>query len=50
MEKKITIELKDGRWMVNNKKIEDCSQWEREFMNRFFQEVRIDNPQLIKHK
>lgn len=43
MEKKITIELKDGRWMVNNKKIEDCSHWEKDFMNRFFQEVRTEN-------
>ncbi len=42
MQKKITIELKNGRWLVNNKKIEDCSDWEKDFMNRFFQEVRIE--------
>ena len=43
MQKKITIELKHGRWLVNKKRIEDCSDWEKEFMNRFFQEVRTEN-------
>lgn len=39
---KITIELKDGRWLVNEKQIQDCSDWERDFMNRFFQEVKLN--------
>lgn len=38
---KITIELKEGRWLVNKKPFQDCSEWERDFMNKFFQEVRI---------
>lgn len=41
--RKIEIELKDGRWLVNNKKLEDLSEWEKDFMNRFFQEVRTEN-------
>ena len=40
--RKITIELKDGRWLVNNKAFQDLSEWEKDFMNKFFQEIRID--------
>lgn len=41
--RKITIELKGGKWLVNNKLFRDCSDWEKDFMNRFFQEVRTEN-------
>jgi len=40
---KITIELKNGRWLVNKKQLQDCSEWEKDFMNKFFHEVRIQN-------
>ncbi|ADX66996.1 hypothetical protein QP519_11230 [Weeksella virosa] len=36
----IKIELKDNRWMVNNKQLHDCSNRERDFMNQFFKEVK----------
>lgn len=36
----IKIELKDNRWLVNNKHLQDCSDWEREFMNQFFKEIK----------
>lgn len=36
----IKIELKDNRWMVNNKQLQDCSDRERDFMNQFFKEIK----------
>lgn len=43
-DQKITIELKGCRWLVNGKRMEDCSEWEQNFMNRFFQEFKHLNP------
>ena len=40
---KMEIKKIGCRWLVNGKKLEDCSDWEKEFMNRFFQEVRAEN-------
>ena len=40
MTTQITIKLVDGRWLVNNKHLHECSDWEREFMNQFFQEYK----------
>lgn len=42
----ITIQLKDGRWLVNNKQLHECSDWERDFMNRFFQDFKSKNDDL----
>lgn len=40
MTTQITIQLIDGRWLVNNKQLHECSDWERDFMNQFFQEYK----------
>lgn len=45
---KISIELKGGRWLVNNKQLSDCSPAEQDFMNRFFQELK--ESELLKNK
>ena len=39
----ITIQLIDGRWLVNNKQLHECSDWERDFMNQFFQDFKQEN-------
>ncbi|WP_312208255.1 hypothetical protein [Empedobacter sp.] len=42
MTTQITIKLIDGRWLVNNKHLNDCSDWEKDFMNQFFKEYKHD--------
>ena len=40
---KMEIKKIGSRWLVNGKQLKDCSDWEKEFMNRFFKEVRTEN-------
>lgn len=42
--KGLTLEIKftDGRWLVNGKRLADLSDQEREFMNNFFKEVKLE--------
>ena len=42
----ITIQLIDGRWLVNNKQLHECSEWEREFMNQFFQQYKKEKDDI----
>ncbi len=43
---KMEIKKIGCRWLVNGKQLQDCSDWEKDFMNKFFQEVRIEK--LVK--
>lgn len=43
MHSTIKIERKSCRWMVNGKQLKDCSEWEQDFMNKFFQEFKNIN-------
>lgn len=36
------IELKNGKWKVNGKELKDLNKTEKDFMNSFFQEVKIN--------
>jgi hypothetical protein len=36
----LRIELIDGRWTVNGKKLSEMSEQEARFLNEFFQELR----------
>lgn len=38
---KININFKNGRWLVNNKKLAEMNPQERLFMDSFFKEVKI---------
>ncbi|WP_299153130.1 hypothetical protein [uncultured Christiangramia sp.] len=39
----LTLEIKftDGRWLVNGKRLANLSEQEREFMNNFFKELKL---------
>ena len=39
--KTLTIQLKDGKWTVNDKPYSDLNVTELEFFNRFFNDARI---------
>ena len=39
---KLEIIFKDGRWLVNGKRLQDLSIEEQEFMNDFFREMKIE--------
>lgn len=47
MKTQITIQLTDDRWLVNNKQLNDCSDWERDFMNQFFKDFKQENFYII---
>jgi hypothetical protein len=36
----IKTEFSQGRWLVNNKRMEELNQDERIFMNAFFREIK----------
>jgi len=44
----IEIIFKYGRWTVNDKRLEDMDHNERIFMNAFFREVKILQPESKK--
>ena len=39
---KINIKVKEGFWQVNGKPLKECNFMEREFMNNYFRELKID--------
>lgn len=38
---KLEIIFKDGRWLVNGKRLHELNAQEQKFMNDFFREVKI---------
>lgn len=36
----ITISIVDSRWLVNGKRLKDCSELEKKFLNDFIAEKR----------
>ena len=38
---KLEITSENGRWLVNGKRLQDLNPDEKEFMDRFFREVKI---------
>ncbi len=39
---KIEIQFKDGRWLVNGKRLQEMNRDEQSFMDSFFREVKIE--------
>lgn len=46
---KITIECKDGMWLVNDKRLAELNEFESRFMNDFFREVKMYTESDMKH-
>lgn len=46
MSLRYVVELKGGRWLVNDKKIEDLDNYELLFFNNFFKKLKNQNPNL----
>lgn len=44
----VKIELLNGRWLVNNKKLDELNQVERQFLENFFTELKQKDNQLLK--
>jgi DNA-binding ferritin-like protein len=40
---KLHIKIKNGHWTVNGKKFNELGMMETDFMNRYFQEVKLNN-------
>ena len=40
---KLEITFENGRWLVNGKRLHDLNPDEKEFMDRFFREVKIQS-------
>lgn len=38
---KYHIQFRNGRWLVNDKRLQDLNEDEQNFMNDFFREVRV---------
>lgn len=38
---KIEIEFKQGRWLVNGKRLQDMNHDEKTFMDDFFREMKL---------
>ncbi|SOC79852.1 hypothetical protein SAMN06296241_1390 [Salinimicrobium sediminis] len=49
---KLEIIFKDGRWLVNGKRLHELNTEEKEFMNDFFREFKIwkaEEDEEIRH-
>lgn len=47
---KIEIILKDGRFLVNGKRLQDLSDVESGFMNDFFREVKLNTEKCTEYQ
>lgn len=43
---KINIRESDGRWTVNNKPLSEMNAEEKQFMNDFFREVKLEKAEI----
>ena len=40
----LKIDFKDGRWLVNGKRLKEMNEQERDFMNEFFKNFKKELP------
>lgn len=44
---KLEIKLSFGKWTVNGKQLHELNQDERNFMNAFFREMKLQEPVML---